>query len=59
VIYGATAEEAAKIGFRDEFMYKFIQKGMKEESVLKIEHLPCSSCTSLFGEYEEKRHKLY
>ena len=37
VYYGNTAEDAADIGFRDDFIYKFIEGGCKDVQVLDLE----------------------
>lgn len=36
VYYGNTPKDAADIGFRDDFIYKFIQEGMKNPQVLDL-----------------------
>ncbi|KRN29683.1 guanine deaminase [Lactobacillus selangorensis] len=36
VYYGNTPQDAAKIGFRDQFIYDFIQGGMQNKDVLAL-----------------------
>ena len=49
--------EAEEIGFRDDFIYKYIIN--KNEEVLKIKQLDHEKCLELFEEYKEKRKQIY
>jgi guanine deaminase len=59
VVYGCRPEDADAIGFRDDFMYRFIQSGCHEESLLSISEKHRSDCLKLFAEYHAKEKKLY
>lgn len=59
VYYGCRKEDADKIGFRDDFIYQFIDGGMKDESVLKIEETQREACLEIFKEYQKMGKKLY
>lgn len=59
VYYGCTAVDAANIGFRDDFIYNFIEGGRKDASVLELEPLGRESCIKLFEDYIEKQGTIY
>ena len=37
VVYGATAKDAELIGFRDDFIYRFIETKCSNDEILKVE----------------------
>lgn len=57
--YGCTPKDAEKIGFRDDFIYRFIQNGCAEKSTLRCEELGREDCLKLFEEYSEQQKPLY
>lgn len=57
VYYGTNVDEAKEIGFRDDFIYKYINN--KNEEILKIEQLDHDKCFELFEEYKEKQKQIY
>ena len=59
VYYGCRPEDAAAIGFRDDFMYDFIRAGCKDAKVLLLEEQARDSCLELFKEYSVKEKRLY
>lgn len=59
VIYGARPEDAEAIGFRDDFIYRFIEGGRIDSSILLIEEYGREECVQLFEEYAEKQKQLY
>lgn len=59
VRYGAIPEDADKIGFRDDFMYQFIEEGMKNDGVLKLVGKERTRCLTLFDEYAKKNKEIY
>ncbi len=59
VYYGCTANDAGEIGFRDDFIYDFINHGAKDINVLDLEGTERNSCLKLFKEYQEKEKELY
>lgn len=59
VIYGARPEDAEAIGFRDDFIYRFIEGGRADSSVLLIEEYGRERCVELFQEYAELQKQIY
>ena len=59
VYFGCTPKDAEKIGFRDDFIYKFIEKKSKDKNVLDICELDREECLKLFEEYNEKNKIIY
>ena len=59
VYYGCRPEDAEKIGFRDDFIYKFINDGFKQKKVLDIIELDHDECIKLFDEYEKSGKVIY
>ena len=52
VYYGSSLEEAKAIGFRDDFIYDYLNSKKKE--ILDIENMCHDECKSLFDEYKDK-----
>jgi len=59
VVYGCRPEDAAAIGFRDAFIYRFIEGGQQETSVLTISEYGRDVCLTLFQEYAEQQKQIY
>jgi len=59
VIYGARPEDAEAIGFRDDFIYRFIEGGRIDSSILLIEEYGREECVKLFEEYAQKQKQIY
>ena len=61
VYYGAGVEVASKIGFRDDYIYDFIKKDCRDDSILKIRQLEeeQKECEKLFKEYVNNNKQLY
>lgn len=57
VYYGTNLDDAAKIGFRDEFIYDYI-KG-KNKDILRLKNLEHDECLKLFKEYYENNKEIY
>ena len=57
VYYGTNLEDAENIGFRDDFIYKYI-KG-DNLNILDINEIARSECIELFNEYKEKNKEIY
>ena len=61
VYYGNTKEDAAKIGFRDDFIYKYISKltnNVADESILKMINLDREETIKTFENYNNKEDKI-
>lgn len=59
VYYGCTARDAANIGFRDDFIYKYIEDGCDDAKVLNLEQLSHDDCIQLFIDYHHSNKQLY
>lgn len=60
IIYGCTKEDAAEIGFRDDYIYNYIQNNCTNEEIIKIEQADRDKTLALFKKYKEKEDfKIY
>ncbi len=62
VYYGCEPEDADAIGFRDDFIYDYIQElemPAAEKSVLKMESHDRELCLNLYKEYKNMKKKIY
>lgn len=59
VYYGCTPADAEEIGFRDDFIYNFIQDGLQDETILEIKEKNRQHCLVLFKEYQEQSKEIY
>jgi len=59
VHYGCTAEDAEKIGFRDDYIYDFIEGHCSDDSVLALHAEDKEACLALFAYYKEHSKQLY
>jgi len=57
IYYGNTAEDAANIGFRDDFIYKFIRDHERDKSVLDLQKLGREITLDAFKEFMNKADK--
>lgn len=57
VYYGTNLLEAEEIGFRDDFIYKYLVN--KNSDVLELVELDHDDCLELFTEYKEKNKIIY
>ena len=58
VYYGNTKEDAAEIGFRDEFIYEYIKNGNSNADVLALESMDREETIKAFEEYKAKDDKV-
>ena len=58
VYYGNTKEDAAEIGFRDEFIYEYIKNGNSNADVLALESMDREETIKAFEEYKNKADKV-
>lgn len=56
VYYGNTKEDAANIGFRDEFIYNYIKNN--DSSTLKLECIDREETIKTFNKFSEKNDKI-
>ena len=59
VYYGTDVSEAAKIGFRDDFIYKFLNDGCNNTDILVMKQIEKDKCIKLFEEYKNNNKELY
>lgn len=59
VYFGCRPEDAEHIGFRDDFIYRFIEVKCRDKSVLDMAELDRTDCLKLFEEYQKKAKTIY
>jgi tRNA(Arg) A34 adenosine deaminase TadA len=57
IFFANTREEAAAIGFDDEFLYREIPKPI-EERTIPTKHLPLAEAEAVFAEWQAKPDKV-
>ena len=57
--YGCRPSDAEEIGFRDDFIYRFIKNDCKEAGILELTEHHREQCLELFNEYHEKEKEMY
>ena len=55
--YGNTASDAANIGFRDDFIYNFIEDKCKDSTTLELKQLARSETIKAFELFQKKSDK--
>lgn len=58
VYYGCRPSDAEEIGFRDDFIYRFIEDKRQDKDILAIEEQGREECLVLFKEYDEDRKSV-
>jgi guanine deaminase len=59
VYYGCVESDADEIGFRDDFIYKFIETGRNDINILDLEETQRDLCLTLFKEYKDNNKTMY
>lgn len=58
--YGNTPADAADIGFRDDYIYKFMEQGLSDKAVLKLKQHDRDLTIKSFQDFEnDAQHKIY
>ena len=57
--FGCEPKDAEEIGFRDDFIYRFIENGCNDSDLLQFIQTDREECLELFKEYAEKEKELY
>ena len=57
VYYGNTKQDAANIGFRDDFMYEYL-KNLKNTKVLKLKPLNRKETIKTFDDFAKQKNKI-
>lgn len=59
VYFGCRPADAEAIGFRDDFIYRFIEDKCRDKKVMDIAELNRDECLKLFVEYQQKNKTIY
>lgn len=59
VYYGCEPKEAREIGFRDDFIYRYIEDGRTDGTVLGFEQVGHDACAALYDEYVREKRAMY
>lgn len=58
--YGNTAEDAKEIGFRDDFIYKFLADGLQDKHVLDLQQHDRNLTITAFNDFKnDDSHTIY
>lgn len=57
--YGCTAEDAEAIGFRDKYIYDFIEGKCQDTNVAELDVVERDQCLELFKEYHDNNFEMY
>lgn len=57
--FGCNPKDAAAIGFRDDFIYKYIEGLCSNSDVLELREIRRENCLELFAEYQQKNKEIY
>ena len=59
IYFSGTTIDAEEIGFRDDFMYRFIEEGSHDNSVLELIPLDNTPARILYREYADMQKVIY
>ncbi len=59
VYFGCDAREAEEIGFRDDFIYRFIEGKRADGSILTLLQMEHDACRALYDEYRNEGKVVY
>ena len=59
VYYGNTAQDTAQIGFRDDFIYRFIEGKCHNKEVLQLKQMLREEAINAFKKYQEQSMTIY
>ena len=59
VYFGCRPQDAENIGFRDDFIYRYIENKCQDKNVLDISELDRAECLKLFSEYQNMNKTIY
>ena len=58
IYFANTAEQAGKIGFRDDMIYDFIKSDKKNKNILNMERIESKEAMEVFDEFENNPDKI-
>ena len=59
VYYGTNLLDADEIGFKDDFIYKYLKEDSDTNYILELENICHDEAKTLFDEYKEKNKEIY
>lgn len=59
VYYGNSAQDTAQIGFRDDFIYRFIEGKCHDKEVLQLKQMLREEAINAFKKYKEQSMTIY
>ena len=59
VYFGCRAQDAEEIGFRDDFIYRFIENKCRDNQVMELVELDRDDCLRLFDAYKQMQKTIY
>ena len=59
IYYACTKEDAAEIGFRDDYIYDFIKNDCRDEAVLNMVEMDKEDAMKLFEKYSKEDKVIY
>lgn len=59
VYFGCRPQDAEAIGFRDDFIYRFIENKCADKEVMELFELDRDECLKLFEEYQRENKTIY
>ncbi|MBQ7633565.1 MAG: nucleoside deaminase [Alphaproteobacteria bacterium] len=59
VYFGCRPQDAEAIGFRDDFIYRFIENKCCDKMIMEINELDREECLRLFDEYQKMNKTIY
>ena len=57
IYYGCTRKDAEEIGFRDNYIYDYLEG--KNKDVVKLENIERNECLKTFERYKEENGIIY
>lgn len=58
IYFANSAEQAGKIGFRDDMIYDFIKSDKKNKNILNMERIESKEAMEVFDEFENNPDKI-
>ena len=59
VYYSADYNDVTELGFRDDFIFKFIKNGQKDKKVLELEQIGKESIINLYKQFKDRKGEIY
>ena len=59
VYYSEDYKDAEKIGFRDDYIFKFLKNGCKDKEILELQEISKENIVKLYNQYDKADKTLY